>query len=95
MMNNIDVKSYSLPQSLIQMLLSAGLIKENPLVQNQPQQFVAHNSDFLNQMNKKFMFHIDTSKGPKYNLTNQGFHFALLDTPSQVHLILLKFIEHI
>ena len=48
-----------------------------------------------NQMNKKFMFHIDTSKGPKYNLTNQGFHFVLLDTPSQVHLILLKFIEHI
>ena len=32
------------------------------------------------------------SKVPKYNLTNEGFHFVLQDTPTQVHKVLQKYI---
>jgi hypothetical protein len=32
---------------------------------------------------------------PKYDLTSTGFHYVLLDTPTQVHIILRKYIEYI
>jgi hypothetical protein len=32
---------------------------------------------------------------PKYDLTSTGFHYVLLDTPTQVHIILRKYIEFI
>ena len=37
----------------------------------------------------------DGSLGPKHYLTNVGFHYVLLDTPSQVHIVLRKYIEYI
>jgi len=37
----------------------------------------------------------DGSLGPKFFLTNVGFHYVLLDTPSQVHVVLKKFIEYV
>jgi len=35
------------------------------------------------------------SNGPKYSLTNVGFTYVLLDTPTQVHTVLRKYVEYI
>lgn len=35
---------------------------------------------------------INIPKIPLFNLTNEGFHFVLQDTPTQVHKILQKYI---
>jgi hypothetical protein len=32
---------------------------------------------------------------PKYTLSNIGFHYVLLDTPTQVHAILTKYIDFV
>ena len=32
---------------------------------------------------------------PSYELTNIGFHYILLDIPTQVHIMLRKFVEYV
>lgn len=36
-----------------------------------------------------------SSKGPKYILSSSGFQYVLMDTPSQVHIILSSYLEYI
>ena len=78
-------KKYGLSQSLVKLLLQAGFIMENPEYRG----YVNHGSQTMVILNQQ----IQQSNVPKYTLTNDGFHYVLLDTPTQVHIVLRKFIE--
>lgn len=61
--------------SLVDLLLSAGFIKETQL---------SHGSQTLIQMNRIMSMTggFDQVTTKKYALTNVGFHYVLLDTPT-------------
>jgi hypothetical protein len=54
-------------------------------------------------LNPEFSFSAQTSlvdlgglsRGPKYILSSSGFQYVLMDTPSQVHIILNSYLEYI
>lgn len=76
------------------MLIHSGFITENSEIKQRAQQYNTHGSQILMDLHKQNLG-LDGSLGPKYFLTNVGFHYVLLDTPTQVHMILRKYIEYV
>ena len=75
--------------------LSATLVKlleDSNFVQAVPERMVNNGSQMLQQINEQ----VARQQGLKrFNLTDDGFRYVLLDTPTQVHIVLRKYIEQV
>jgi hypothetical protein len=90
MLNIDNIQSYEegdssgLSPSLIK------LLEDSNFIQGAPSAAIA--SQTLQQLNQEVARQFGQKK---YNLTDDGFRYVLLDTPTQVHLILRKYIEQV
>lgn len=58
-------------------------------------ELIHENTEIVRRLNDGMLNRDDKNLPPMYYLSSQGFHYVLLDTPTQVHLILQNFIKFI
>lgn len=56
---------------------------------------IRENREVARKLNEGTLNLNDSNLQPRYNLSSTGFHYVLLDTPTQVHSILQNYIKFI